>query len=651
MSYKKIVIIVLLFFFFFIILTPLFVLFTSWDLVKSIFEGSFEDFLVNIKSGDIWGSRHKGQYMIKEFEYTDEELDYMSTADIPENMRNFYKLSYLFKRHLDSMGSYSDMLHSYLVGIMSTEAGGSFYRDGNTAGDIFVDPSDKFGSEYVGSFGIHRTSKLAINAYTDELVGDYPIPLKYSGFVIPGDVEMDSLYVPSSSYIAMNIFINKSKEFERSTREIIDELAVEFGITNKKDLADFAVMYVGQAQYHGAVVGERKGYLTFLTVLYKLTGEDFNKLSLVTDNTSDFSESTIRKLVLGNTSYDKVRGKPSDLGFTGGSISIKVGEDVLNESLWSYVYGKYPGNSLVEASWRQLVELSSSEYTGIRARVLNYHYGLVSFMQGERIKAGLLGYTSDMSTVGAVGGIYDGKSLEEVYLEYESKGMVSSQTRKYYKSLSKYFGMVSNVGVVEGSDLKGGKKVKRLPSRYSVPFYSQQGRGTGVYEKWGSQRYGSVGTFEQNGCHVYSFAYGVSAITGRVVNPPEMAVAMYLYGGLDPTGLLYTGANGNNIKPLMDALGLEGYYLGNASSFNILFEEVDKGLDSGGVVVLRGKNGSNGIAYGDSHFFVLEAKQGSGSDTEYLMYTSSRLSQNTWQKKNFFSGNNLHGWSYYVIKK
>jgi hypothetical protein len=649
---KKYIVFLLIFSFIFLVFSPLLMIFTSWDLINSILDGSFQDYMTNLKPSDVWSSRHKGMHIITEFEYTDEELAQVVSSEIPDSMKNFYKLSFLFKGHLEELKSFNETSHSFMLGIMSTEASGSFYKNSSTTKDIFLDPSDKFGNLYVGAFGIHKSSQISTQTtYTQSLLQKYPVPFNYSGFVLPPDVNMESLHIPTASYIATSIFLSKSAEFERSTREIVAEVAPQFGVTNVKDLADFAVLYIGQAQYHGASVTERKSYISFLTGVYKLSGEDFKNLKIVTDSMSDYSESTLRKQILGNGTINTLPSDPTLLQYVAGNQKIQLGDFTLNQPLWSYVYSQFPDNQLIKEAWGTAVDMSKSGSSGIRARVLNFHYGLVSYMEGQRILSNLKGFTSNMTGTIVSGGLYDGMTIDSLYEKLSGEGKVTSLTKKYYKSLSKHFGSAKNVGVVKGKDPYGGIQYIRTPSKFNVPFYSQQSKGTGVYETWGSTKYGSIGTFEQNGCHIYSFAYGVSAITGRMVNPPEMAVAMYLVGGLDPSGLLQTGSNGDNIKSLMTMMGVTGYYQKVGPSFNAMFEDINNVLKSGGVVIIRGRNGSNRIAFGDSHFVVLEDIRETASGYEYLMYTSSKLSQNTWHKQSFFGGNNLYNRQYYVLKK
>jgi hypothetical protein len=642
--------------FLFIIITPiligLYTLLTSWPVIGALISGDTSVLETNLNPQDTWGSNYKNFHQIQEFTYSENELTQVENSQLTGATKNFYKLSFLFKNHLKALSSDNPMTHLFMLGIISTEAGGSFYNNGGSEKDIFIDPSDKFGNTYVGAFGINKASKISFSTpYTTELLTKYPVPTDYKGFELPADVEMESLFIPTSSYIATSIFLSKSAEFEADTRERVAKLAPSFGITNVKALSDFAVLYIGQAQYHGASVDERDAYLSFLCGVYKLSGEDFTKLKIVTDNASDFSEATIRKQILGLSGISNLPSLPSQLGYVTGNQKISLGGLTLNEPLWSYVYDKFPENEHMINAWSTAVNLSNSDSSGMKARVLNFHYGLVSYMQGQRIEGLIKGSVSNISLEVLSGGSYNGKSITELFNEYNSQGKVNSYLRGIYSNLSPYFGVAKNKGVVKGKETFGTTVFTRLPSKYNIPFYSQQPKSSGIYEDWGTLKYGSIGTFEQNGCHIYSFAYGASAITGRLINPPEMAIGMYLVGGLDPSGLLQTGPNGDNIKPLMDMLGITGYRQGIAPNFNALFDEIDQALKSGGVVILRGKNGSNRIAYGDSHFIVLEDIRELSSGKEYLMYTSSKLGQNTWQKKSFFGGNNLYNRQFYILKK
>ena len=157
-------------------------------------------------------------------------------------------------------------------------------------------------------------------------------------------------------------------------------------------------------------------------------------------------------------------------------------------------------------------------------------------------------------------------------------------------------------------------------TKFKVPYYHQ---GSTSEESWARLKSGtsynsdSNSSFYIDGCHIYSFAYALSATQQRLINPPE-ALVIGWYGGLWSGGM----GGDSNIKALKDNLNLnvktmqDGKFLGKA--------DVDSVLDKNGVVIVYL---TKPFSSGDFHWVVITERVKDNGVDKYKIWTSTKISQ------------------------
>ena len=157
-------------------------------------------------------------------------------------------------------------------------------------------------------------------------------------------------------------------------------------------------------------------------------------------------------------------------------------------------------------------------------------------------------------------------------------------------------------------------------TKFKVPYYHQ---GSTSEESWARLKSGtsynstSSSTFYIDGCHIYSFAYALSATQQRLINPPE-ALVIGWYGGFWSDGM----GGDSNINNLKKNLNLnvktmqDGKLLGKA--------DVDSVLDKNGVVIVYL---TKPFSSGNYHWVVITERVKDNGVDKYKIWTSTKISQ------------------------
>lgn len=157
-------------------------------------------------------------------------------------------------------------------------------------------------------------------------------------------------------------------------------------------------------------------------------------------------------------------------------------------------------------------------------------------------------------------------------------------------------------------------------TKFKVPYYHQ---GSTSEESWARLKSGtsynstSDSTFYMDGCHIYSFAYALSATQQRLINPPE-ALVIGWYGGFWSDGM----GGDSNINNLKKNLNLnvktmqDGKLLGKA--------DVDSVLDKNGVVIVYL---TKPFSSGNYHWVVITERVKDNGVDKYKIWTSTKISQ------------------------
>ena len=164
------------------------------------------------------------------------------------------------------------------------------------------------------------------------------------------------------------------------------------------------------------------------------------------------------------------------------------------------------------------------------------------------------------------------------------------------------------------------EKAKKVltETKFKVPYYHQGGD-----ERWGNinsgTNYNSMGGsyFNTNGCHIYSFAYALSATQQRLINPPE-ALVIGWYGGLWNGGM----GGDSNVENLKTYLNLNVKTMPDDKVEGK--KAVDDILNKNGVVMIYL---TKPFSSGDYHWVVITEKVSENSEEKYKIWTSTKIDQ------------------------
>lgn len=569
--------------------------------------------------------------------------------------KNIYKLGILAREHLE--GTYGQKLWdlqgldisnkvALAIGVSSIEDGFSY---GNV--DILTQPTTRKGNPTYGMLG------LAVSKRLEDYVGANvasKIKVKYNPSSSPS---YQAQYAPWG--IAMSITHQnndmKANVLRKKNTELINNIASQWGIkANKAEFVAVTQVFLAQTHYHGAQISEYEGYVNFFAGVFALSSPDdtnrhFSNWAMVTNAgaTPSYGEGgATRSLYIGGQDYAKVDNHSSPTSFpapTSNTTShITLNGKKIDTSLWSYVYteGTKVNATGVNKAWQLLRSFGSSAGNsgsgwGKGARVLNFHYGINSFLQGKRAESELAakmkvsGETKSTiecndtkesnntpvtpgnfkATPGKGQATINGMSTKDYMEAYYKKA--SSSKVAYLKGLEKYWGTSA---YLEDSS-NPAKKAGYVDSVHGVPFYAQYKSSK---EDWGSYPYVPGGnTFYISACMIYSYAYSASAMLGVMINPAEMGSILHANNAFSGN-LIYTG----KVPSVMKQLGLQAKDVTKGKSW----AGFDETLDKGGVVVIRTIPGPEKFTDSE-HFQVITGKTKKDGKVYYSIYTSSYHAQ------------------------
>lgn len=567
--------------------------------------------------------------------------------------KNLYRLIMLYKEHV----SYNKMLYpkdtgdlmtsvTFATGLFAIESSAEFYANNKNVHNILEVPTDKRGinsSGYTGNFQVSASTSLG-DWYNDEAnkyakVYIQELKNKYKPTVDASIPRLDLYYIPYSSAISVAEAHHKIAEQSIASDRTVKEayrLMDVFGVKEKRDeLLNYLIWALAQAEYHGADEVEYTSYMAFWIAMYVSTSDVDSErdMSKWGSNSSSYSASPTRKMVLGNKNFMFMDhyNTPVDIKYTGSDGYLTLNGTPINKSLWEFLWEKYSDVPDFAKAWKLTVELASihdnsQKADGRCARVLNFVYGMNSYLQGTRIMEKVTGKLTGTpsggtnviagefkETPGKGQGNWGGKTAETVVSDYVAK---NTGMKSYMDSLIATFGTANNT--------KQGEKVAGdvwKPAKFAVPFYGQGNRYGETYNnlKW----YPNTETYGVSGCMVYAHAYAASAISGLLINPAEMGAIMITKGALGSGGI-----SSGEMPKVYSLLGLQSKVLPdfNGSNWSSNWSQVDECLDKNGVAVVRATG--EPYASGENHFIVITGKTLDSSGKKmYSMYTSTNVPQ------------------------
>lgn len=195
---------------------------------------------------------------------------------------------------------------------------------------------------------------------------------------------------------------------------------------------------------------------------------------------------------------------------------------------------------------------------------------------------------------------------------------VSSTEKKYLNSLVPYFGTSAFL-----TDKTNSARVDNfVDNKFGVPFYGQGPIYKETYDKvpWTTNR-GRIGVYGYTsnalGCTgemIYTHAYALSALTGKLVNPAEMTALLHVNKLLSDKGLSRTG-----FTAFYSQFGLRATEYASPN-YTKLAKQIK---ENKGVAIVRLRGYDIGVAFQPSLFVAITDYKVVKGQTSYKLYFPS----------------------------
>lgn len=623
--------------------------------------------------------------------FTQEELD-MYGSSLTEYEKNIYRYGMSIKSALEGYGElkyYEDIDFEtsvrFMLGVPSTENGMTF----NTGGEVNIlttavnIPLNSSGFGLLGlcgkEYGCANHSKqyrlsMLSNEARANLTGKFPLPIEPKPTIN---------FIPYASFYMLMHFNSKTETARRHIDKVIAVLE-QWGIRENQDQHAGLILHImSQAGYHGVAWKDAEQYANFWAALIHATSDVDSERSLskwtvayTLDGKNKFDESGMRKSFNGDNGCSNYVSSANPLdykGVGGDNYEVQLNGVTLDVPVWTYLYQKYSNNEgfldAVKFNYNKAKHCSGG---GSNAQTMNFHYGVNSYWQGNRIiamlreKMGVPAKTEvfvpngDATPIGGEptkvdnvagsigdamyvygGYAYKGLRIRHTDIKASSRGKpqgvihskngiipTSQHLANYYGRTEKAFYnklightgkanyYVSNNHVAKGVDYQSF-------NYFGVPFYLQTTKTGEAGEDYSNIQYApSSKSFALTGCMVFSHAYVASALTGRLINPAEMSLLLISWGTMTKGGSSYDQHHKNNMAKLVGNNLKSKYY--TASRHSDLMISVTKEMNKGNrmAIIRLGRP----YAEGANHYVVLTgAVRMSDGSYRYTMYSSSKV--------------------------
>lgn len=548
-------------------------------------------------------------------EWTEEELAQYG-VNLNDYEKNIYRLGIYYNNALKGYngnpiysGDEQHMVQLFNLGVLSTENGMQFYRS-NKQYDISKVPSDiPYNSAGYGYLGLSRKESLTPMGNRIPEASKSAVRNKYKP---TKSYSAESQYSPFGALALSTIWKEKQNAYADKTVDKVTKVVESWGInSNKEYMVNFIKNCLINAQFHGAYLKDHTAYANFICAMYCATSDNdaersFDKWTI----SGGYDESSLRKSILGTSKHGSVRSlsTPKQFSKTLGSSKLSLNGVQLTEPLWTFLWNKFENKQGMKDAWNGCKNLKVAD------QVLNFHYGLNSYLQAVRMQNNLadkMGIPKEDSssnvpnvsignfktTKGKGQAIVDGKSTESLLSTY------NGNAKSYImNTLKPHWGTSS---YLEGKGSAFSSNYKDV--KFGVPFF---GQGSKFAETYGTLPwYPNGATYNRSGCMIYSCAYTASALSGRLINPPEMGAIMIMKGGLVSAGISM-----GNMPSVFSSIGLKSKYYEDNNWINHINEAVDKG----GIAIIRL---APPYASGSEHFVAITGRQ----EDKYNMYSSTHI--------------------------
>ena len=176
----------------------------------------------------------------------------------------------------------------------------------------------------------------------------------------------------------------------------LDKIMSDYGIVENKDkLKKVGYWVLAQAEFHGASEDEYDAYLSFVCAMWAASSDvdanrSLNNWSLV-GGSGEYGEPAFRHVYVGSKGAQDIEnnGSFSNISYdTSRDTRLSLNGSVIDKPLWGYLHDKYKDNSTFMIAETKMLDFASlvtnSDSSGKGLRVLNFHYGINLFLQGNR---------------------------------------------------------------------------------------------------------------------------------------------------------------------------------------------------------------------------------------------------------------------------
>ena len=633
------------------------------------------------------------------------ELDISSVSGtLTPYQMNLYKLFSLYDEFMKGDGTNTpllkDMSHdvSFRVyrGICATETGFYLFGPSDTTHDILKDFTPTGSGTYIGPFQmdyrfsidteeLHRSNLWDGSAFLNTWKSKYQKPgSEKDHYWMPYAVGMSVMMISSNgSYAGMNTNSSGYTEFKDFTYQRMEHFGIE---ANKEECFQYIRGFLSVASYLNGLGVTGLNYNTSNSILEKAGGKaridffcalfaassdddskrSFNNYSIILNDETKLQyaegEGSLREWLIGSQGYSNYTG---DLGSivigNNKNPRISVSGKELNVPVMRYVYEKYKDDPEMTQCWNH-IKGSTGQFLS------SYFYGFASLLQGNHIEAEL-GGSLPLASGGNIDecDCYDGPNGGSVgavdiqnITEGEVQGPWSSSTKSHLESMDdsvkKFYGQVYAIKHPDHKMSSLGITVEewREKSKFGVPAYWQYGTGTEsapnctyLNNKLSSLAFDKTGTsrLAGQGCHIYMQSFMASCLTGKVINPTEMAIAglhldsiasggicsmINTYKMFNDLGLKAVSVKGGDVQG--DVADCAAYFGVEESAFKTgdkakLKELFDKVLEKNGVI---GTAAGSPYTTGTNHYVVVHNKVGENYQVfGYNIGTGAYNGQNT----------------------
>lgn len=370
--------------------------------------------------------------------WTEEELSVRGVL-LNDYEKNLYRLIMLSKQTVN--GTYANTVFTgdvgidtmFLVGTSSTETGMQFYAKSSDNRNILQYPSDYAENNLgYGMLGLNASKKVE-DYYGTEIAAK--LKAKYVPLAIP---LTDARYIPWGVAMSGKHLSNDMSAtiLTEKTDAVITKVMQSYGITaNAERFKKISYWVCAQAEYHGAQSSEYEAYISFLGAMWAASSDDDTKRDLAnytyTNGEGTYGEGAFRHVFVGSNGAQDIElnGDFTNIQYyTRYKTRIALNGVELPKPVWGYLHDKYKDNPEFMIAENQMKSFASmvtnDDGGGTGMRVLNFHYGINSFIQGTALMKNISG-----KLIGGSDSAGDNHTIKEVTGLNTLKNMMATATK------------------------------------------------------------------------------------------------------------------------------------------------------------------------------------------------------------------------------